>query len=636
MYHEASDAYNRDVVTLRRLEEEERTTRVGPAGGVWGSAKPREALREPLPLTAVASAADAKRHRRRRRQRHSHEQHGEVVTGDYSTRHHHHHQHHDAAGDRAPGDGQGVGDVGGHHSHPHHHHHHERRKRRHRRHHPTPVEAGLNATKGLGDVTGVLSSASGNASARSQEASSSARGNESARSRQSAQQGHTGAAHAKGGLGTVIEEHEAVEGWGGPPGGEGLEVQPSIVQAAQAESEGITPRGAGAGRKLPAGNNASPRGKKGQPKTSTGTGAVAPAALPAVPAAGTTTAQQDQQQQDMSKGGELPALAAPEAVLARAAHAGLPPRSPMSGTRPGSRGRGDGTATRGAVLSSTAGEGGHRSPLLPPIAGTRPLSSHSAAVPPAHAVQPGQQQYTGAAGTGATQQVRSHSAGGRITATSYYTSASYNTQTSSSAHGSHNDRAASHMSGTGSYFSGTGSYFTGSSYFSGSDAEGSHSWESGYDSGYDSHMSDAQGDHAHGHSHSRPHSSTQPPHAGNTKHPAVPRIPAAAAAAAGAALLPPGTATDAAIDSQRVHAGSQGAPSDDSEPDGSEWSYSYSGSGDEDLHGRDLHGGRMDGSESGSESDRSNVTDFLPEMPYSRGARVRLPRLPIRPTGIMV
>lgn len=63
-YQEAADAYNRDVVALRRLEDIARSQRVGCSGGVWGAARPRESLREPLPLSTVVSAADAKRHRK--------------------------------------------------------------------------------------------------------------------------------------------------------------------------------------------------------------------------------------------------------------------------------------------------------------------------------------------------------------------------------------------------------------------------------------------------------------------------------------------------------------------------------------------------------------------------------------------
>lgn len=58
-YSEASEQYQRDVVTLKRLAEEERLHRVGPAGGTWGS-RPAAMLREPLPLSSVVSAAEAK------------------------------------------------------------------------------------------------------------------------------------------------------------------------------------------------------------------------------------------------------------------------------------------------------------------------------------------------------------------------------------------------------------------------------------------------------------------------------------------------------------------------------------------------------------------------------------------------
>jgi hypothetical protein len=44
-------------VALRRDENYARMRRVGPAGGVWGGARPREMLREPLPLASVVSAA---------------------------------------------------------------------------------------------------------------------------------------------------------------------------------------------------------------------------------------------------------------------------------------------------------------------------------------------------------------------------------------------------------------------------------------------------------------------------------------------------------------------------------------------------------------------------------------------------
>lgn len=66
-YQEAADAFNRDVVALRRLEELERSQKVGPAGGVWGGAVPREVIREPLHMCAVGSVADAKRRRRKKK-----------------------------------------------------------------------------------------------------------------------------------------------------------------------------------------------------------------------------------------------------------------------------------------------------------------------------------------------------------------------------------------------------------------------------------------------------------------------------------------------------------------------------------------------------------------------------------------
>lgn len=52
--------FNHDLVALRRDENYSRMRRVGPAGGVWGSAKPKESLRQPLPLGSVVSAAEAR------------------------------------------------------------------------------------------------------------------------------------------------------------------------------------------------------------------------------------------------------------------------------------------------------------------------------------------------------------------------------------------------------------------------------------------------------------------------------------------------------------------------------------------------------------------------------------------------
>ncbi|GFR52549.1 hypothetical protein Agub_g15137, partial [Astrephomene gubernaculifera] len=53
------DQWQSDLVALRRDENYARMRRVGPAGGVWGSGRPRELLRAPLPLTSVVSAAAA-------------------------------------------------------------------------------------------------------------------------------------------------------------------------------------------------------------------------------------------------------------------------------------------------------------------------------------------------------------------------------------------------------------------------------------------------------------------------------------------------------------------------------------------------------------------------------------------------
>mmetsp|Transcript_105 Transcript_105/g.299 ORF Transcript_105/g.299 Transcript_105/m.299 type:complete len:1955 (-) Transcript_105:308-6172(-) len=59
-----------DVVQQRRQEGTARKARLGGAtgGGVWGSALPREVLRQPLPLSSVVSAAAARRHQKQQRQ----------------------------------------------------------------------------------------------------------------------------------------------------------------------------------------------------------------------------------------------------------------------------------------------------------------------------------------------------------------------------------------------------------------------------------------------------------------------------------------------------------------------------------------------------------------------------------------
>lgn len=59
-YNEATERYQRDIVELKKLEEEARLRRVGPAGGTWGSRSPLAALREPLHLSSVVSASEAR------------------------------------------------------------------------------------------------------------------------------------------------------------------------------------------------------------------------------------------------------------------------------------------------------------------------------------------------------------------------------------------------------------------------------------------------------------------------------------------------------------------------------------------------------------------------------------------------
>ena len=57
-YQEAVEAYNHDVVEIRRLEEKQRLQLLGPtAGGSFGS---RPLVRLPFPLSSIVSAVDAK------------------------------------------------------------------------------------------------------------------------------------------------------------------------------------------------------------------------------------------------------------------------------------------------------------------------------------------------------------------------------------------------------------------------------------------------------------------------------------------------------------------------------------------------------------------------------------------------
>ncbi|KAJ9524589.1 hypothetical protein QJQ45_024198, partial [Haematococcus lacustris] len=74
-FHEASDAYQRDVVALRYLDLQQRRAVVGPLGGVWGSARPREQLREPLPLATIVSGAHARQHHQQQQQQQQQQQH---------------------------------------------------------------------------------------------------------------------------------------------------------------------------------------------------------------------------------------------------------------------------------------------------------------------------------------------------------------------------------------------------------------------------------------------------------------------------------------------------------------------------------------------------------------------------------
>ena len=59
-HNEGVERRQRDVVALKRLDEEERLRRVGAAGGTWGSRSALTALREPLPLSPVVSASEAR------------------------------------------------------------------------------------------------------------------------------------------------------------------------------------------------------------------------------------------------------------------------------------------------------------------------------------------------------------------------------------------------------------------------------------------------------------------------------------------------------------------------------------------------------------------------------------------------
>lgn len=58
-YYALLDMSTADEVALRRDENYARMRRTGPAGGVWGAARPKEDLRAPLPLSSVVSAAAA-------------------------------------------------------------------------------------------------------------------------------------------------------------------------------------------------------------------------------------------------------------------------------------------------------------------------------------------------------------------------------------------------------------------------------------------------------------------------------------------------------------------------------------------------------------------------------------------------